>query len=52
MKVQIEEPQSDSYSSDDHSIDSGEESVFKLVEPSLSSDSHEQGGQYQMIRWQ
>ena len=42
-KVQIEEPQLDYYSSDDHSTDSGEESVFKLVEPSSSSDTHEQG---------
>ena len=44
MKVQIEEPLLDYDSSDDNSTDSGEESVFKLVEPSPSSDPHEQGG--------
>ena len=44
MKIPIEAPQSDYYSSDDHSADSREESVFKLVEPSPSSNSHEKGG--------
>ena len=43
-KVQIEEPLSDYYSSDNDSTDSGEESVFKLIEPSPSRDPHEQGG--------
>ena len=37
-KVQIEEPPSDYYSSDNNSTDSGKES-----EPSPSSDPHEQG---------
>ena len=40
----MEEPLSNYYSSDYHSTDSGEELVFKLVEPSPSSDPHEQGG--------
>ena len=45
MKVQIDEPPLDYYSSDDHSTESGEElESLKLVEPSPSSDSHEQGG--------
>ena len=44
MKVKIDDPQSDYYSSDDHSSESGEESVFKLVKLSPSSESHEQGG--------
>ena len=43
MTVQIEEPP-DYYSSGDYYTDSGEESVFKLVEPSPSNDPHEQGG--------
>ena len=40
----MEEPPLDYYSSDDNSTDSGEESVFKLIEPSPSSDPHEQEG--------
>ena len=44
-KVHTEEPPSDYYSSDNNSTNSGEESrVFKLVEPSPSSDPHEQAG--------
>ena len=44
MKVKIEGPQTDYYSSDDHPSDlGGGVRFFKLVEPSLSSDSHEQG---------
>ena len=34
----------DFYSADDHSHDSEEDSPFKLVKPSPSSASHEQGG--------
>ena len=45
MRVQIEEPPSDYYSLDNHSTDSGEESrVFEPVEPSPSSNPHEQRG--------
>ena len=43
-KVQIKEPQLDYYCLDNLSTDSEEESVFKIVEPSPSSDPHEKGG--------
>ena len=39
MRVKIENPHTDYYSSDDHSSDLGEESD-PLIEPPLSSDSH------------
>ena len=41
--MKIEDPQMDYYSSDDHSSNSGEETDhLSLIEPSPSSDSHEQ----------
>ena len=40
----MKEPQLHFYSLDNYSTDSREELVFKLVEPSPSSDPHEQGG--------
>ena len=45
MRVKIEDPHMDYYSSDNHSSDLGEESdPLKLIVPSPSSDFHEQGG--------
>ena len=42
--MKTDDPHTDYYSSDDHSSESGEETSFKLNEPSPSRDSHKQGG--------